>query len=50
VPLDKSKSDKGVSKNIKELKSTGRPQKQVVAIALNVAGRSRKQKSSTKEK
>ena len=38
MPLLKGK--KNIGKNIKELKSSGRPQKQAVAIALDVARRS----------
>lgn len=38
MPLHPGKSRKAVSKNIKELKQTGRPQKQAVAIALRKAG------------
>lgn len=41
-PLKTGKSDKAVSANIRELKASGRPQKQSVAIALSEAGRSRK--------
>jgi hypothetical protein len=37
MPLKKGKSKKSVSANIRELIHTGRPQKQAVAIALNVA-------------
>ncbi len=37
MPLKPGKA--GIGANIKELKSTGRPQKQAVAIALDVARR-----------
>lgn len=36
MPLDKSGSEKSVSKNIKTLKKEGVKDKQAVAIALNV--------------
>lgn len=36
MPLIKSKSKKAVSKNIKTEMKAGKPQKQAVAIALNV--------------
>lgn len=39
MPLSKGKSDAAVSSNIKELMSSGRPQKQAVAIAMRQAGR-----------
>lgn len=42
MPLAKGSSNATVSKNIKELKQTGRPQKQAVAIALKTAGKSNK--------
>lgn len=37
MPLVKSKSKKGISKNIKTEMEHGKPQKQAVAIALSVA-------------
>lgn len=37
MPLKKSKSKKAISSNIKTEMEEGKPQKQAVAIALNVA-------------
>ncbi len=37
MPLEKGSSKKVVSRNIRELKASGRPQKQAVAIALHKA-------------
>jgi len=42
VPLQKGSSNKTVSSNIKTEMKAGKPQKQAVAIALRVAGKSRK--------
>ena len=42
MPLSKKKSKKAMSANISRLVSEGYPQKQAVAIAYSVAGKSRK--------
>jgi len=41
-PLKKGKSKKAISFNIRELKRSGRSQKQAVAAALNLAGAKKK--------
>jgi hypothetical protein len=42
MPLIKSKSDKAVEKNVKKELKSGKPQKQAVAIALNVQRQAQK--------
>lgn len=44
MPLKKSASKKAVSENIKREMAAGRPQKQAVAIALDVQRRAKKGK------
>jgi nicotinamide mononucleotide (NMN) deamidase PncC len=41
MPLVKGSSKEAVSENIKTEMKAGKPQKQAVAIALNVAGKAR---------
>ena len=48
MPLKKTGSKAAVSQNIKELVSSGRPQKQAVAIALDNQRRNKGDKKSAK--
>jgi hypothetical protein len=49
MPLIKSGSDKAVGKNIRELKASGRPQKQAIAIALDNQRRTKGEKTTKKK-
>lgn len=44
MPLKKGKSKKIISENISELRHSGRPEKQSIAIAMSEAGLSKKKK------
>lgn len=42
MPLDKNGSKESIGKNIKTEEAAGKPKAQAIAIALNVAGKSKK--------
>jgi hypothetical protein len=42
MPLKRGKSKKTISSNIRELRRSGRPQKQSIAIAMRKAGKRKK--------
>lgn len=44
MPLMKGSSSHVISENIRELRNSGRPEKQSIAIAYSVAGKSKKPK------
>jgi hypothetical protein len=49
MPLQRGSTKKVISKNIAELRASGRSQKQAVAIAMSEAGKARKTRKARKE-
>ncbi len=49
MPLIKGSSDSVISSNISELRNSGYPEKQAIAIAYSKAGRSNKSKGKKHE-
>jgi hypothetical protein len=50
MPLSKGTSREAVSKNIRKLREEGYPQKQAVAIALDVQRRAKQEKRNAKNR
>lgn len=50
MPLKKGSSKKSIEYNVAELERSGHPVKQAIAIAMNVAGKSKKKKSKKAKK